>query len=508
MKENRTPPSKDVGIWIRVSTEEQAEGDSPEHHEIRAREYAEKRGWTVREVYDLAGVSGKAVWDHPRCQRMMTDVRSRRISVLIFSSLVRLGRDSIELIRISRFFREQCADLVAIDEAIDTTTPGGRILFALNATRAELEREDIVKRVTDSVPIRAKLGKPLGGLAPFGYRWEGKKLVIDPTDAPVRKLVYELFAEHKRKKTVARLLNERGFRTRGTKNRAGGKFSDTTVSRLISDPTAKGEHRLNYTKSLGDRKQWRIKPEHEWVINRVEPIVSEPLWNQCNALLEARKTKGERPAKKPAYAFTGFVRCACENKMYVPSNTPKWVCLKCRNKIPVADLDALFRDELRRYMVDAGNAAAFVGASQSELREKNDLLEKLQSERKRVKFESDKCFELYQSQALTVDQFRERFQPLDARNKEIAREIPRLEGEIAALGANEVSTEHVISEGQFFYDRWPTLGEEEKRRVVELFLKQITIGQEDVTVQLVTLPCLESVADRQHTGTGSSRRRA
>ncbi|OGY67276.1 MAG: hypothetical protein A3I24_01215 [Candidatus Harrisonbacteria bacterium RIFCSPLOWO2_02_FULL_41_13b] len=63
-------PIKPVGIWIRVSTEDQAKGESPEHHEHRARAYCESKDWKVKEVYHLEAVSGKSVMDHPETQRM------------------------------------------------------------------------------------------------------------------------------------------------------------------------------------------------------------------------------------------------------------------------------------------------------------------------------------------------------------------------------------------------------------------------------------------------------
>ena len=95
---------KRVGVWIRVSTEDQARGESPEHHEKRAHFYAEAKGWKVEEVYHLEAVSGKSVMDHPETQRMLRDARDGRITGLIFSKLARLARNTKELLEFSEIF--------------------------------------------------------------------------------------------------------------------------------------------------------------------------------------------------------------------------------------------------------------------------------------------------------------------------------------------------------------------------------------------------------------------
>src|ERR1051325_6811259 len=93
----RSEESKRVGIWLRVSTEDQARGESPQHHEARARAYATAKGWTVATVYNLGGWSGKTVKDNPECKRMMHDVAAGRVSGLGFSKLARLARHPREV---------------------------------------------------------------------------------------------------------------------------------------------------------------------------------------------------------------------------------------------------------------------------------------------------------------------------------------------------------------------------------------------------------------------------
>lgn len=488
----KVPESKFVGIWIRVSTEDQAQGESPQHHEHRARAYAASKGWTVAETYDLAGVSGKSVMEHPEARRMLADIKRGHISGLIFSKLARLARNTRELLDFSDIFRAHNADLVSLQESIDTSTPAGRLFYTMIAAMAQWEREEIADRVTASIAVRAKLGKPLNQTCPYGYHWKNKQLVPHPEQAPIRKLAYELFLTHRRKGVVARMLNERGYRT--SKN---SKWSDIAVGRILVDPTAKGVRIYNSARKVG---VWTTepRPESEWITVPVEPIVSEELWNQVNQILEEQSKTAKRPGKKPVHLFSGLAVCHCGGKMYVPSNTPKYVCLDCRTKIPIVDLEAIFYDELKAFFTNPEAIARHLVNAQTNLTEKEQLLQVQKGEIAKVREQMKQTHELYLARKISVDGFGDLYKPLEQRLSELQAELPRLEGEADSLKVNNLSADEVLSEANQLYARWPKLPVEAKRKIVEGILEKVVIGPGDaIELNLSYLPTSEELANSQ-----------
>ena len=492
---------KRVGIWIRVSTEDQAEGDSPALHEQRAKEYAKFNDWTVTEVYNLAGVSGKTVMQHPEAKRMLADVKRGHVNGLIFSKLARLARNTKELLEFADFFRQHNADMISLQEKIDTSSPAGRLFYTMIAAMAQWEREETVDRVKASIAMRAKLGSPLGGPAPFGYEWKHKKLLPHPKEAPVRKLMYELFLKHRRKKTVVRLLNEAGHRTR-----KGVCFTSKTVTRLLQDPTAKGVHRTNYTTRSGQTNQCSLKPESEWYLHEVEPLVSAEIWEECNRLIDDSYSKQKRPAKKSIHIFAGVVHCECGERMYVPSNSPKYICRACRNKISIADLDAIFCEEIKGYSLSPDAIAAYLKSANETATEKERLLVVQQEELIRIRKEMQRTYELYQQEKLDADGFSKFYKPLEERRKQIEASFPRLQAEVDILKVNNLSAEEIASQARNLYDHWQSMEPEEKREIVEVITDKITIAKDEIIINLCYAPSCKDMANRWRKGWDSNPR--
>jgi site-specific DNA recombinase len=474
--------SKKVGVWIRVSTEVQVREESPEHHEQRARHYAQAKGWQVMEVYRLEAVSGKSVIGHPEARRMLADVGSGHITGLVFSKLARLARSTKELLEFAEIFRRESADLISLSENIDTSSPAGRLFFTIISAMAEWEREEIAARVAASVPVRARMGKPLGGAAPFGYRWVGKDFLVDEAQAPVRRLMYELFLKLQRKQTVAKRLNELGYRTRN-----GSHFTATSVDRLLRDSTAKGQRRANYTSSPGRNRNWQVKPESEWVYVPCEPIVTEELWSRVNAIMDMQASQRAPVGPKAAYLLSGFVACAKGHKMYVYQGARVYACPRCKTRIAVDDLDEIYQVYLKEYLGGI-NQAEYLERSASQFRECRALLDSTAKERGRLAKRMGDLLNLRLEGELSKESFAQEYKPLEERVAQLDAQLPRLEAEVDVRSVQLLSGEAVMGEARTLLDEWQEMDADRRRAIVETITTGIEVGREDITITLAYAP--------------------
>jgi DNA invertase Pin-like site-specific DNA recombinase len=97
---------------------------------------------------------------------MLMAARRRELAVVVVTKLDRLARTLHQLVAAGRELEALGVDLVVLDQAIDTTTPSGRLLFHMPGAIAEFERDLTRERVISGVQHAkdhgARSGRPIG----------------------------------------------------------------------------------------------------------------------------------------------------------------------------------------------------------------------------------------------------------------------------------------------------------------------------------------------------------
>jgi DNA invertase Pin-like site-specific DNA recombinase len=145
-----------AALYARVSTGEQ----QPENQLAPLRAFATARGWKATEYVDH-GVSG-ARERRLGLDALLQAARRRQVDVVVCTKLDRLARSVRHLVTLGEEFRALGVELVVLDQAVDTTTSGGRALFGMLAVFAEFERDLIRERVIAGVRRARAQGKHLG----------------------------------------------------------------------------------------------------------------------------------------------------------------------------------------------------------------------------------------------------------------------------------------------------------------------------------------------------------
>jgi DNA invertase Pin-like site-specific DNA recombinase len=148
---------KTVALYARVSTKEQ----NLETQLAPLREHAERAGWEVHREYTDLGYSGQKQ-RRPGLDALMQDAKARKFNALLVVKLDRLGRSLSHLVRLLDDLRALSIDFVATSQAIDTTTPTGKLMLGMLGAIAEFERELIRERVMAGLERAKREGKILG----------------------------------------------------------------------------------------------------------------------------------------------------------------------------------------------------------------------------------------------------------------------------------------------------------------------------------------------------------
>ena len=151
--------AKRAAIYVRVSTDKQ----TVENQVQELRRIAERRGWEVVEEYRDAGISGAKGRDQrPGLDTMLKDAQRRRFDVVMAWAIDRMGRSLIDLLGTIQTLEACNVDLYLDQQAIDTTTPAGKLMFQVTGAFAEFERSMIRQRVKAGLKRAKDEGKQLG----------------------------------------------------------------------------------------------------------------------------------------------------------------------------------------------------------------------------------------------------------------------------------------------------------------------------------------------------------
>ena len=153
------PKSKRAALYLRVSTD----GQTVENQQMALEAVCEQRGWRMVEVYSDNGVSGaKGRQQPPGLDAMLKDASRGRFDVVLAWALDRLGRSLIDLLDTLGELDAASVALLLHQQAIDTTTPAGRMFFQVTGAFAEFERGMIRSRVMAGLERARARGVQLG----------------------------------------------------------------------------------------------------------------------------------------------------------------------------------------------------------------------------------------------------------------------------------------------------------------------------------------------------------
>lgn len=273
-------------------------------------------GWRYVGVYADEGITGTKMEGRTEFQRMLNDCESGKIDIILTKSVSRFARNTVDLLNTVRRLKKLGISVRFEKERLDTMTEDGELMLTLLASFAQEEVRSISENMRWSVIRNFRNGRAYNNFRIYGYRREGKDLVIEPSEAAVVERIYNDFIVHRSYEEIIRSLYEDGVSPmRGVKWAKSSIHSILTnitytgnlvlMKYYVSNPISK-QRKHNH----GERDQYFAKDTHE-------AIIDMDTFMFVQDEMKRRKDAGFKENKSLRLTcFSGLIKCGECGKSY------------------------------------------------------------------------------------------------------------------------------------------------------------------------------------------------
>jgi site-specific DNA recombinase len=248
------PPQTKVlrcAIYTRKSSEEGLEQDFNSLHAQREScdayiKSQRHEGWTaLPALYDDGGYSGGST-ERPALKRLLADIQSHLIDVVVVYKVDRLTRSLADFAKIVEIFDAAGVSFVSVTQQFNTTTSMGRLTPNVLLSFAQFEREVTGERIRDKIAASKQKGMWMGGWVPIGYDRKDRTLTINESEAVTVRTIFDLFLKLKNVQRVQTELVHLNLTTKPyatPRGRAVGglSFARGHIYKILSNPLYIGE---------------------------------------------------------------------------------------------------------------------------------------------------------------------------------------------------------------------------------------------------------------------------
>jgi len=187
-------------IYTRVSDDQGLEQDfnsldaqyDASQSYIRSQAHA---GWTlISGKYADGGFTGGDI-DRPALQRLLDDVRSGKVDVILVYKVDRLTRSLADFAKLVELFDQHNVSFVSVTQQFNTTTSMGRLTLNILLSFAQFEREVTSERIRDKIAASKRKGLWVGGMVPLGYDAKDRKIWVNEEEAERVRIIFRRYLE-------------------------------------------------------------------------------------------------------------------------------------------------------------------------------------------------------------------------------------------------------------------------------------------------------------------------